>query len=230
VKSLLALPRRAWGAAKRQPPAALTGGAVAAFAAALLIYPAFRCNGGREVLAVADAAPNGGGYAKLTETGVSQDLRVGNTVILPRSASGRTYCCGFTLQVAMRVAADRGLLKGREPFEVKRFQREWYGATAASAKRQVAYAMESLGIGHQVPIEDVRPGDFAVFFRNPKSGHSVVVVEPLRRGTKLIGLRYRSSQPATDGVGDAVEYLVSSGYGDASIADDTLVVARLNCR
>jgi hypothetical protein len=172
---------------------------------------------------------DGGGYCRLHETGVSRDIRYEGELILARSRSGGSYCCGFTFQVAMDVATERGLLQGKSYPQVKRFQKQWYGSEPGSEARQAALAMETLGIGREVSLERATAGDFVVFYRG-RFGHSVVLLDTIRRDGKIIGLYYRSSQPGTNGVGNVTEYFTDTGYTNGTILRESIVVARLNER
>lgn len=179
-----------------------------------------------DVLRTAYGFANGGGYCELTDTGVPEAVLHDGTIIL-RPSKGGSYCSGFTFLVAIRVAADRGLLKQKEAYEVKRFQREWYGATNESRLRQAAMAVESLGIGRQVDPRDAEPGDFVVIHRVGGSGHSAIFLEWIREGDVVVGLRYRSSQPVTGGIGDSEEYFATSGYTVGCVDPARFYVARL---
>src|SRR3982750_2383309 len=120
---------------------------------------------------IARAFPDGGGY-EWKGTGVPEEVRFNNKIILAKGKA--TYCSGFTFAVAMKAAAERGLLKGKTTEQVQAFQKEWYGATKESGETQSAYAMEKLGIGKPVAVKDAKPGDFLQLWRTNKSGHSVV--------------------------------------------------------
>lgn len=119
--------------------------------------------------------PGGNASTALDDTGVSQEIAFQGVTILAPSKAG-TYCSGFTFAVAMRVAKERGLLKDATAYQVKRFQREWYGATSNSRLKQLVTAMESLEIGHEVHPLEAKPGDFMVFSRE-KTGHSVIFLD-----------------------------------------------------
>lgn len=180
------------------------------------------------VLAAAYALPNGGGYGGRSDTGVPADVAYGGKTVLARSRKGDTYCCGFTFAVAMRVAAERGLMSGHSFEEVKRFQREWYGAVKESGDRLVTVAVKNLGIGREVDRHDARPGDFVQFWRTNDSGHSVVFLEWVVRDGQAVGIRYRSSQPQTMGVGDHVEFFAGTTMPDAWVDAKRIYVARLD--
>lgn len=171
-----------------------------------------------------------GGVGDLADTGVSNDVRVMGELVLRRSRDGASYCCGFTFEVAMEVAERRGLLSGCTFGDLRRFQKQWYGSEAGSEARQVALAMETLGIGREVSLDQAEPGDFVVYFRPGGTGHSVVLLDTIRRDGKVIGLYYRSSQSGTNGVGNVTEYFTDTGYFNGTILRESIVVARLNER
>ncbi len=161
-------------------------------------------------LAFAKALPNGGGY-ELNGSGVPIEIVHKGTRILPKGA--RTYCSGFTFATVMTTAERLGLLKDKTVDQIKRFQREWYGG-AGDPEKQQGPAMQNLGIGDNVPMEQARPGDFLQLWRVGGSGHSVVftgwMMDPARPGVP-VGFTYRSSQPRTDGIGDSQEKFSDAG-------------------
>lgn len=179
-----------------------------------------------DVLAVAYSFPDGGGYCSLQDSGVSETIEHKGSVILPASKGG-TYCCGFTFQVAMRVAEKRGLLSGKSVGQVRRFQKLWYGSLPGSELRQCALAVGELGIGREIPLEDARPGDFMQLWTVAKGGHSVVFLGWLRDSSgKRIGVRYRSTQGK--GIGDSVMFSFHVRPSQSSMDPQQVVVARLN--
>lgn len=207
--------------------ASLTWAAVLFATAILLLVLFFRTEDQADVLRAAYGHRDGGGYCGLNESGVSEAIVHKEITILPKSKNG-SYCCGYTFAVAMQVAAERKLLDERDAYEVKRFQREWYGATETSKWRQSAMAMENLGIGREIPPQDAMPGDFAVIHRIRGAGHSVIFLNWIKHEGTIVGFRYRSSQPTTDGVGDSQEYFDTSGYKGASVMSKHFHVGRLN--
>ena len=112
----------------------------------------------RSVVAIARAFPDGGGY-EWKGTGVPEDVRFNDKIILPKGKA--TYCSGFTFAVAMKAADERGLLKGKTTEQVRRFQKEWYGATKESGETQCVYALEKLGIGKPVADQRRQAGRFS---------------------------------------------------------------------
>ncbi len=164
----------------------------------------------KDVLKIAYAYENGGGYIWKNSTGVSETLEHQGKTILEKQPKG-TYCCGFTFQAAFKLAQHHGIFEGKTYKEVKKFQQQWYGASEASGETQCTLAMTTLGIGNAVAHEDARPGDFGNFWRT-KSGHSVIFLSWITDDDgNRVGLRYRSSQTKTDGIGDHEEYFKNHG-------------------
>lgn len=178
-----------------------------------------------DVLKIAYSYDNGGGYIWKKSTGVSDTLTHDGQTVLKKQPVG-TYCCGFTLQVAFKLAQHHGLFEGKSFKDVKQFQREWYGATEASGETQCTLAMANLGVGHAVTHDDARPGDFGNFWRT-KSGHSILFLNWITDDDgNRIGIHYRSSQTATDGIGDHTEYF--KGHNDGHVDPARIYLCRFN--
>jgi hypothetical protein len=179
---------------------------------------------GEETIQIARSYDDGGGYIWKGSTGVSETLTHRGETILEKQAVG-TYCCGFTVQVAIKLAQSHGLFDDKSFEEVKRFQVEWYGSTEETAETQCTLAMQNLGVGHAVSHDDARTGDFANFWRT-KSGHSVIFLNWVTdEDGNRIGIHYRSSQTKTDGIGDNTEYF--KGHG-GEVDPDRLYICRFN--
>lgn len=158
-----------------------------------------------DVLKIAYSFKDGGQYNKAWKgSGVPEEISFKSERILAPGEGG-TYCCGYTFAVVMRVAEARGLMKDKTVEQIRKFQKEWYGATDADREKLVTFAAENLGIGREIPFNEAKPGDFCQFWRG-KSGHSVIFLAWVEEGGEKIGMRYRSSQGATDGIGDRTEY------------------------
>lgn len=185
----------------------------------------YRASNSYDILRIAYSYRDGGGYNMRT-SGVPEDIVCNGKTILPGDPNA-THCCGITFAIVMKAAQERGLLKGVGADRVQQFQKDWYGKGPYDRKRGSALAMEILGIGREVALEQALPGDF-VNFSKSTSGHSAVLLEWMRRNGRIIGIRYRSSQPSTDGIGDYAEYFRSSGIGGEDIKADSVVVSRLN--
>jgi hypothetical protein len=182
-----------------------------------------------EVLEIAGSFPDGGGYNdQWTGSGTPEAIEFAGSTVLPEGTGG-TYCSGFTFAVAVKAAMSAGLLEGKTFEQVRRFQREWYGAVADEniREKQCAVAVENLGIGREVAVEEAEPGDFAQFWR-VRSGHSVVFLGWVydEHGNRA-GLRYRSSQGTTNGIGDRVEYFQRSEAGRGQVDPERIYFARI---
>lgn len=185
-----------------------------------------------DVVAVARSFPDGGGYDKKWQGhGVPRDVVFQGATILSRAKSSEgTYCCGFTFLVAMTVAEPRGLLEGKAVAQVRQFQQEWFGATSASRRKQCALAVTTLGIGREVPFAEAAAGDFVQLWRTDGSGHSVVFLGWVEEGGRRVGLRYRSSQGSTNGIGDCVEYFAGAEGRQGRVDSSDGYAARLSAR
>jgi hypothetical protein len=181
-----------------------------------------------DVEAVSRTFPDGGGYnVKWGGSGTPREIRFKDARILARGENG-TYCCGFTFTVVMQAASDAGLLSDKSVEQIKRFQKQWYGAVddKPTRERQCAVALEHLGIGKQVSPHEAQPGDFLQFWRT-KSGHSVVFLKWVEKDGQHIGFTYRSSQGSTDGIGDKTEYFKDSGIEKAEVDPQRMYFGRL---
>jgi hypothetical protein len=176
-----------------------------------------------QVLKVANAY-EGGGYQWKGSTGTPKDLIFNGTKILSKS-SGGTHCSGYTFMVAFDVLNESKKLDALELTTVKNLQRNWFGTTEASGETQCLMALEKLGLGKGVKMEDAKPGDFVQFWRNNKSGHSVIFLDWIKDSSgKITGIKYRSTQKLTDGIGDRMETI---GSGEKDINGRRMYVVRL---
>lgn len=188
-----------------------------------------RAGSARHVLGAALAFGLGGGYdTKWTGTGVPEEVMHRGDRVLAKSASG-TYCCGFTFAVAMRVLAAGSALDGKSVADVRAFQKAWYGATKETAERQCAQAVEGLGVGREVPLDEARAGDFAQLWRVSKqpSGHSVLFLAWIELEGRRVGFNYLSSQGSTNGIGYSAEYFADAELGKGRVDRTRLYFARL---
>lgn len=178
-----------------------------------------------DVLKIANAYKDGGGY-EWKGSGVPEEIRFKGARILPKGEA--TYCSGFTFAVVMKAAEARGLLRDKSVEQVRTFQKQWYGATKESGETQCAFAVERLGIGKQVMAEKARQGDFLQLWRKNKSGHSVVFLEWVKDGRRPIGVKYRSTQMSTDGIGDRIEFFAGVPGKDGKVDPKRMYFCRLN--
>lgn len=180
------------------------------------------------VVEIARSYPDGGGYNnKWAGSGTPETVTHDGQQVLAASEGG-TYCCGFTFAVAMRAAEQQELLANKSFDEVKRFQKLWYGATDSEDKTLVVLAAETLGVGRGVPIEQAEPGDFVQLWRANGSGHSVVFLKWIEEDDQKVGFRYRSSQGATDGIGDATEYFTDAAGLNGRVLRNKTYACRLS--
>lgn len=181
------------------------------------------------VLRIAHAYADGGGFNWDGGTGTPEEIRFKGERILSRSKGG-TYCCGFTFAVVMRAAAEAGLLEEKTVSQMRKFQQHWYAATPQAREKQQIFALEWLGIGHEVPLMEALPGDFVRLWHGG-SGHSVILVRWIVEHGKKTGIEYRATQGSTDGIGNRTEYLPGTpGHEAGDFNLDRTYAGRLNTR
>jgi hypothetical protein len=184
-----------------------------------------------DVEAISRTFADGGGYnLKWGGSGTPEEIRFKDARILAKGTDG-SYCCGFTFNVVMKAAGEAGLLKDKTVEQVKRFQKEWYGAVTEPdvREKQCSVALGNLGIGKTITPDDAQPGDFLQFWRT-KSGHSVVFLKWVEQDGKRVGFTYRSSQGSTDGVGDKTEYFKDSGIEKGEVDPKRMYFGRVGSR
>lgn len=175
-----------------------------------------------DVLKIANSY-SGGGY-KWSSTGVPKSLYFKDTKILSKSSQG-TFCSGYTFTVAFEAMEGRALLDGLSVDQVKWLQRNWYGTNEASAETQCLYSLDKLGLGEEIAHAQAKPGDFVQFWRNNKSGHSVVFLDWVKGPSgEITGIKYRSTQKSTNGIGDRTETI---GKSERDINIKRLYIVRL---
>ena len=180
------------------------------------------------VLGAARSFAEGGGYnTKWAGSGTPEEVTFQGERVLARGTGG-TYCCGYTFAVAMKAGQQLKLLEGKSLEQIKRFQKEWYGAVAEPQirEKQCALAAGNLGVGREVSPDEARPGDFMQIWRTSKSGHSVIFLSWIEKDGKRIGFNYRSSQGSTRGIGDAAEYFSDSGVEGGKVMRDRIYFGR----
>jgi hypothetical protein len=183
------------------------------------------CNGqALNYFLLREAYVHEGGSYVLSSTGTPEDLIHNSDTILAKSHSG-TYCSGFTFYLLFNALKENGLLERYTKTDLKRMQKQWYGNTKEASETQCLYVLEKEKLGRKVELEEAEPGDFVQFWRNNKSGHSVLFLGWERDSVGVIsGLKYRSSQTKTDGIGDRIEAI---GTGPKDINRWRLYIARL---
>jgi hypothetical protein len=165
----------------------------------------------------------GGSYV-LSSTGCPIDLIHNSDTILKKSKTG-SYCSGFTFTVFFNIMQGQKMFDKITGSELKKLQKHWYGIPTESFETQCLYVLENQNWGRKISFEDAKPGDFVQFWRNNKSGHSVIFLDWEKDSTgKITGIKYRSSQTKTNGIGDRSE---SIGFGPKELNRNRIYIARL---
>lgn len=170
---------------------------------------------------------NKGGYVWANGTGLGIPLMwvnpsTGKEEVLKNAQAVGTYCSGYALQVGYIVAKNRGLMDDKTKPQLIKFINEWY----QSSPKTCVTAIVNLNIGIELTLEEAQLGDFCQLWRTNGSGHNVIFLEHIKNNNKIIGIKYRSSQPSTEGIGDNIEYYSDSGKG--SVLKEKTFFARLN--
>jgi len=170
---------------------------------------------GTDIISVANKF-SGGGYQWGGVSGVCIPLYHNGKLIRSYDEGGPSHCCGYTLSIAFIAATNRGLFDNKSQNEVSKFSSDWYSAGGANGKLCVQ-ALENIGIGSEVILEESIEGDFCQIWRTNGSGHSVILISHIYGdNNEIIGINYRSSQKSTDGIGNTKEYFSDSGRGKMS--------------
>lgn len=170
---------------------------------------------------------DGGGYKWKGNSGVPTDIVFKGKSILNRGTGGETHCSGFTFWTLVNAADRLGLLKDKTPSQIQKLQKECFGGGEKGSDiwwKQGQEATKNLGIGFPVEFKDAKPGDFAQIWRKDGSGHSVIFMDWVKEGDNIVGIKYRGSQPSTNGIGDRTEYT----KGDKGIDLSHVYLWRLN--
>jgi len=143
--------------------------------------------------------------------------------LFKKPGDGSTYCTGYTFAVGYITFLNRGLLENFTDADIKKIQEIW---NAGDAKTYPKLCVDAIAnkkysnyktLGEEVTIEDVKEGDFCQIWRSTGSGHSVIVLEMIKKDGKTIGIKYYSSNtkinPSTkrSGPGENTEYFTDSG-------------------
>lgn len=148
--------------------------------------------------------------------GVSADQFLMGQKVMDGEAEKRTFCCGLTLEVFVK-AYDAWLAANPDvknspvtPENWQEFQRLWFVENSNGPGPSAA--LERFNIGRQIEAAEALPGDFVQIWRTKNdrgrmSGHSVVFLDWIRNDAgKIVGMRYWSTQPSTEGINENVEY------------------------
>ncbi len=154
----------------------------------------------------------GGGYVWGGGTGLGIPLmwtnpETGQEEVLKDKQNEGTYCSGYALQVGYIVAKNRGLLTSKTKEQLLKFIKEWY----QSSPKTCVTASVNLGIGVEIEFDDAQEGDFCQLWRTDGYGHNVIFKNFIYKNDTIVGIHYRSTQKATDGIGDRTEYFTNGG-------------------
>jgi hypothetical protein len=143
--------------------------------------------------------------------------------IFKKPSDGSTYCTGYTFAVGFITCLNRGLLSDFTDAGIKKMQEIWNVGDAKTYPKLCVDAIAnnkfstSKTLGKEVTAENAKEGDFCQIWRNTGSGHSVIVLEMIKKEGKIIGIKYYSSNskinPKTQrsGPGENIEYFSDSG-------------------
>jgi len=182
-------------------------------------------NYGTDIIFIANKF-SGGGYEWGGASGVCIPLRHNGEIIRSYDEGGPSHCVGYTLSIAFIAATNRGLFDNKSQSEVRKFSSEWYSEGGVNGKLCVQ-AIINIGIGLEVSLKEATKGDFCQIWRTNGSGHSVIFLSHIYdNDNKIIGIKYRSSQKSTDGIGNNKEYFSDSGKG--TMSKDYTYFGRIN--
>lgn len=154
---------------------------------------------------VKEANKFSGGTYQWSGSGCPVDLVWKDQKLLEKSPVG-SHCSGFTFTILFNAMKEHQLFGDLSIEELKKFQNHWYGNTTEAAETQCQYALCTYKLGKEITIDHAKPGDFVQFWRNNKTGHSVIFLAWIKdEKGKITGLKYRSSQKLTNGIGDRIE-------------------------
>lgn len=144
--------------------------------------------------------------------GSTTDVLVRGIPAMRGEEKRRTFCCGLTLEVALRVIDEQ------MPHSVTLssatlalFKKLWFCEKLFSPGP--TDALVAFGMGKPIKnFDDALPGDFVQLWRHNRSGHSVIFVDWARSTNgKIVGVYYWSTQPATNGIGFNLELFGGGG-------------------
>ena len=154
--------------------------------------------------------------------------------LFKKPSDGSTYCTGFTFAVGYITCLNLGLLNSFTDADVKKMQQIWNQGDAKTYPKLCVDAIANYKysdgkvLGEEITIENVKPGDFCQIWRNTGSGHSVIVLEMIKKDGKTVGIKYYSSntkinpQTKRSGPGENTEYFSdAAGMGGKVLRDKT---------
>jgi hypothetical protein len=177
-----------------------------------------------------------GGYAwKDGSSGMPVDIYFkSESPLFKKPSDGSTYCTGFTFAVGYITCLNRGLLNDLTDSDITKMQKIWNQGDAKTYPKlcvdAIANTEYSNGktLGEEVTIENVKSGDFCQIWRNTGFGHSVIVLEMIKKDGKTVGIKYYSSntkinpQTKRSGPGENTEYFTdATGMGGKVLRSKT---------
>lgn len=133
--------------------------------------------------------------------GSTEDVYYKGALILRGDHLKRTYCAGLTFEVFLKACIELNIDLGTVE-NVRKMKREWFVATG---KRKGPVDAIVPQFANSVDLKKAKPGDFCQFWRKNGSGHSVIF---LKENNGF--LKYWSTQPSTNGIGERIESLNSN--------------------
>ncbi len=186
------------------------------------------------ILHAAETVEGGGYNWKGGTTGSPFGVEKGGKNLIDKQSEG-SYCSGYTCGAALSALDRVGVLDNVDDKSIKDFKSTWYGSKGYKKDDKSTWdlsgnALEKHGLGYKVDRDEAKPGDITQIWRENGSGHSVIFKdwEYDDKGDK-IGIKYRSTQPSTDGVGDRVEYF-NNKSGKKVIDPENVFVSRVGDR
>lgn len=172
--------------------------------------------------------------------GVTADIVYREKTLLKAHPSGNraSHCVGITFEVFFRAMQLRNQdlaitddgLNGMTAEELFDFILSWYAAKNNKARYNLASAIEDYGLGKRIEAWEAEPGDFIDFSRANGTAHAVIFLEWLRSEGEIIGLRYWSSQAASEGIAIRDEYfqpVLAWAQAQSPVLPQTMYVARV---
>ena len=157
--------------------------------------------------------------------------------IFTKPSDGSTYCTGYTFSVAFVSCLNRGLLNDFTDDDIRKMQSVW---NVGDAKTYPKLCVDAISkplssnlqpLGKEISLENAQPGDFCQIWRTSGSGHSVIVVDLIKKDNKITGIKYYSSNGTVNptlkktGPGENTEYFSDSG---GKMIRNNTYFARLN--
>jgi hypothetical protein len=168
-----------------------------------------------------------GGYtwpARRGTHGTTRDLFHGKSRIA-RAGDGN-HCVGITFEVMWRALSTRPAAQAQlTAAQAKHLRTLWF--VPADGGMGPAEALATYGLGRRIADwSEARPGDFVQLWNKDRTlGHSVVFIDWMRGESEaIVGIRYWSSQPWTEGIGFST---FSIGHAPGDMDPASVFIARL---